>query len=223
MGAAADRRAIERLPLGVIATLLAFIPLALILFDTATGGLGAEPVEALMRRTGWWALTLLVATLAVTPVRRITGWNRLIAVRRPLGLMAFLYASLHFLNYIVIDQWFGWEYIIEDILERPLITAGFTALLLLIPLAATSTKGAIRRLGGKRWRRLHRLIYPAALLGVLHYFWLVKADKTPPLIYAAIVVTLLGLRIWNPFARKPSGHRTSPAGSPQREAPAGAR
>ena len=209
-------------PLGLIATLLGLIPLSLIGYDAATGGLGAEPVEALMRRTGWWALTLLVLTLAVTPVRRISGWNRLIAVRRPLGLLAFLYALLHFTNYIVIDQWFAWEYIAEDLLERPLITAGFTALLLLVPLAATSTKGAIRRLGGRRWQRLHRLIYPASLLGVLHYFWLVKADKTGPIIFAVIVVTLLALRVWNPLER--SKKRDSRAQAPPpREAAAGAR
>lgn len=204
------------------AAVVGLVPLALIAWDASTGGLGAEPVEALMRRTGYWALTLLVVTLAVTPIRKITGWSRLIAVRRPFGLLAFLYASLHFLNYIVIDQWFGWEYIVEDILERPLITAGFTALLLLIPLAATSTKSSIRRLGGKRWQRIHRLIYPAALLGVLHYYWLVKADKTGPLIYAGVVVLLLALRIWNPFTR---GHRRrarSPEARPT-EAAAGAR
>ena len=204
------------------ATVLGLLPLALIAWDASTGGLGAEPVEALMRRTGYWALTLLVFTLAVTPIRKITGWNRLIAVRRPLGLLAFLYASLHLLNYIVIDQWFGWEYIIEDILERPLITAGFTALLLLIPLALTSTKSSIRRLGGKRWQRIHRLIYPAALLGVLHYYWLVKADKTGPLIYAAVVIVLLTLRIWNPFTRRHRRSASSPESRPA-EAPAGAR
>lgn len=204
------------------ATVLGLIPLALIGWDASTGALGAEPVEALMRRTGYWALTLLVVTLAVTPIRKITGWNRLIAVRRPLGLLAFLYASLHFLNYIVIDQWFGWEYIFEDILERPLITAGFTAFMLLIPLALTSTKSSIRWLGGKRWQRLHRLIYPAALLGVLHYYWLVKADKTPPLIYAAVVLTLLALRIRNPFRRGHRGSASSPEARPT-EAAAGAR
>lgn len=217
------RAARGALPLGTIATISAAVPLALILWDLATGGLGAEPVEALMRRTGWWALTLLVVTLAVTPIRRATGFNRIIAVRRPLGLMAFLYASLHFLNYIVIDQWFAWEYILEDILERPLITAGFTALVLLVPLAATSTRNSIRRLGGKRWQRLHRLIYPAALLGVLHYFWLVKADRTQPVVYAAVVVTLLALRVWNPLARKPSRARVPSAEPAAREATAGAR
>jgi sulfoxide reductase heme-binding subunit YedZ len=190
--------------LPLIVTLLALVPLLNLGFDAATGGLGVEPVERLIRRTGWWGLTLLVATLAVTPVRRLTGWNQLIKARKPLGLMAFFYVCLHLLSYVVIDQFFGFSYIIEDILERPFITAGFTAFLLLLPLAATSTKGAIRRLGGKRWQRLHRLIYPASLLAVLHYFWLVKADTRPPLLYAAIVITLLLLRVHLPVrARSP--------------------
>jgi sulfoxide reductase heme-binding subunit YedZ len=182
------------LPLGRIATVLVLIPLALLVYDGFTGNLGVDPVEAIERRTGWWALTFLLATLAVTPVRRLTGWNRLITVRKTLGLASFGYVCLHFANYIVLDQWFGWSYIVEDILERPFITAGFTAFLLLIPLAATSTRSAIRRMG-KRWQRLHRLIYLAAPLGVLHYFWLVKADTRPPLLYAAILFTLLAFRL----------------------------
>ena len=198
-------------PVGLVATALAAVPLCLIAFDAATGNLGAEPVEALMRRTGWWALTILLATLAVTPLRRVTGWNHLIKARRPLGLMAFLYAVLHFTNYIVIDQWFAWDYIIEDLLERPLITAGFTALILLLPLALTSTKGAIRRLGGKRWQKLHRLIYPAAALGVLHYYWLIKADKTLPIAFAAILVILLASRLWAPSRRVSRKAAKSPA------------
>jgi methionine sulfoxide reductase heme-binding subunit len=185
----------RRLPLGTFAAVLAFVPLANILFDAATGDLGVEPVEALVRRTGWWALTLLIATLAVTPVRRLTGWNRLIQIRRPVGVIAFVYAVTHFVVYVAIKQWFALSYIIEDILERPFITAGFTAMCLLVPLAATSTRNSIRKLGGKRWQRLHRLIYPAAMLGVLHYFWLVKADTRPPLLYAAILATLLLMRL----------------------------
>ncbi|MEX2571301.1 MAG: protein-methionine-sulfoxide reductase heme-binding subunit MsrQ [Gemmatimonadota bacterium] len=186
---------VRRPPIAAAAALLALVPLANIGWDAVTGGLGAEPVEALMRRTGWWALTLLVITLAVTPVRRFSGWNSLIQARRPLGVIAFAYASLHFTIYITIDQWFAVQYIVEDILERPFITAGFAALVLLTPLAATSTRNSIRRIGGKRWRRLHRLIYPAALLAVLHYFWLVKADTRPPLLYAGIVIVLLLLRV----------------------------
>jgi methionine sulfoxide reductase heme-binding subunit len=198
--------------LPLIATLLALIPLIKLGYDAGTGGLGVEPVERLIRRTGWWGLTLLVATLAVTPVRRLTGWNQLIKVRKPLGLMAFFYVCLHFLSYVVIDQFFAFSYIIEDILERPFITAGFTAFLLLLPLAATSTKRAIRWLGGKRWQRIHWLIYPAALLAVLHYYWLVKADTRPPLLYAAIVITLLLLRVRLPVGVRAS-RPTRPVGS----------
>jgi len=197
------------LPLGTIATVLALVPLANIAFDTATGGLGVEPVEALVRRTGWWGLTLLVATLSVTPVRRLTGWNRIIQIRRPLGVTAFVYTLLHFVIYVAIKQWFALSYIIEDILERPFITAGFAALCMLVPLAATSTRNSIRRLGGKRWQRLHRLVYPAAMLGVLHYYWLVKADTRPPLLYAAILGTLLLLRLELP-GRVPARRRSSP-------------
>jgi methionine sulfoxide reductase heme-binding subunit len=188
-------RARQPLPLVRVAVVAALAPLALLVWDAATGGLGVEPVEALVRRTGWWALTLLVATLAVTPVRRLTGWNPLIQVRRMLGVIAFAYAALHVTAYVVVDQWLGFAYILEDVLERPFITAGFAAFLLLVPLAATSTADSIRRLGGKRWRRLHRLIYPAALLAVLHYYWLVKLDTTRPLIFAALVIALLALRL----------------------------
>jgi sulfoxide reductase heme-binding subunit YedZ len=179
----------------VAATLLAALPLVKILVDTTTGQLGADPVEALIRRTGWWALTLLVATLAVTPVRRFTGWNRIITIRKPLGLMSFLYACLHFLLYVGIDQFFAFSYIIEDILERPYITAGFVALLMLLALAVTSRRDSIRKLGGKRWRRIHFLIYPASLLAVLHYYWLVKADTRPPLAFAGVVMVLLLARL----------------------------
>jgi sulfoxide reductase heme-binding subunit YedZ len=181
------------------ATLIALVPLAKLLFDIPTGGLGVEPIERFIRRSGFWALTLLVATLAVTPVRRLSGWNKLIQARKPLGLAAFGYACLHLFTYVAIDQFFGFSYILEDILERPFITAGFTTFLLLLPLALTSTRASIRRLGGKRWRRIHALIYPAGLLAVLHYYWLVKADTRPPLLYAGIVITLLLLRVKLPW------------------------
>lgn len=195
----------RRLPLAAITTLLVTLPFLLLLSDIVRGTLGVNPVEAGIRRTGWWALTLLVATLAVTPVRRITGWNRIIEIRKTLGLASFGYACVHLVGYVAIDQWFGWSYILDDILERPFITAGFTAFLLLLPLALTSSRAAIRRMGGNRWRQLHRLIYPAAILAVLHYFWLVKADTRPPLIYAGIVGVLLLFRVYNPFVRKKKG------------------
>lgn len=172
----------------------ALVPLALLVRDALTGGLGANPVEEITHRTGWWALALLMATLAVTPVRRLTGWNRLAGYRRMVGLFAFFYATLHVLTYFGLDQLFAMEYLVEDVIERPYITVGFTAWLLLVPLALTSTRGWIRRLG-RRWQKLHRLVYVAAALGVLHFLWLVKADTREPLIFGAILVLLLGARV----------------------------
>jgi sulfoxide reductase heme-binding subunit YedZ len=158
------------------------------------GRLGANPIEKITHWTGYTALVLLMLTLAVTPFRRLTGWNEVIRIRRLIGLFAFFYAALHFLIYVVLDQFFSLAAIGEDILERPYITVGFIAFVLLIPLAATSTKKAIRRLG-KRWQTLHRLVYISAALGVLHFFWKVKADTREPLIFAGILATLLVLRL----------------------------
>ena len=169
-------------------------PAVRLLVLTLTNGLGANPVEALTLSTGWWTLTLLMATLAISPIRRITGWNRIIQLRRPLGLFAFFYVCLHFLVYLVLDQFFAWSYIWEDIAERPFITVGFTAFLLLIPLAVTSTKGWIRRMG-RNWQRLHAAIYVAAALGVIHFYWKVKADTREPLLFAFILVVLLAFRV----------------------------
>lgn len=182
-------------------------PLAILIGRTVRDELGANPIEHITLFTGIWTLNLIVATLAVTPIRRITGWNRIVQLRRPIGLFAFFYATLHFLTYIVLDQFFGWQYIIEDIMERPYITVGFTAFLLMIPLAATSTKAAIRRLG-RAWQRLHRLVYVAAGLGVIHFLWKVKADSREPLIYAGIIALLLVLRL-PVFRRRP---KRAPAG-----------
>ena len=169
------------------------MPLAILLYRTATNDLGPNPIEEVTHDTGDAALILLLVTLGVTPLRRLSGWNDLAGLRRPLGLFAFFYATLHFLTYLVLDQYFGWTYIIDDIAERPYITVGFAAFVLLIPLAITSTKGWIRRLG-KRWTKLHRLVYVSAGLGVLHYIWVVKADLRRPLVLAAILVVLLLLR-----------------------------
>lgn len=155
--------------------------------------LGANPIEEVLHRLGWWGLVFLTISLAISPVRRLTGWNRLIRYRRFVGLCAFAYVTAHFLAYIVLDQFFAWSYIIEDIVERPFIMSGFAAWLLLIPLAITSTKGWIRRLG-KRWAKLHRLAYVAGLLGVLHYYWKVKADTREPLVFALVLLVLLLLR-----------------------------
>lgn len=177
----------------LLVTLAGLVPLALLLQDWRTGAL-TEPVDEITHRTGWWALFLLTATLAVTPARRWTGWNRLAPQRRTLGLLAFTYATCHFLTYLVLDQFFGWSYILEDIAERPYITLGFTGWLLLVPLAITSTKGWIRRLG-KRWITLHNLIYVIALLAVVHFLWLVKADIREPATFGLVIAGLLGARL----------------------------
>lgn len=157
--------------------------------------MGANPIEEITHRTGWWTLAFLMLTLAVTPVRQITGLGWLIKLRRMLGLFAFFYASLHFAIYLGLDQFFAFDYILEDIAERPYITVGFTALLILTPLAVTSTKRMVKRMGGRRWSRLHKLVYLAAALGVLHFLWLVKADIREPAIFAAVLITLLGYRL----------------------------
>jgi methionine sulfoxide reductase heme-binding subunit len=169
------------------------VPLALLLLAALTTGLTAEPIEFVTHRTGFAALSLLMASLALTPLRRWTGWNWLAPARRALGLSAFGYALLHFGVYLF-DQGFSAPYVVEDVVERPYVTAGFLALLLLVPLAATSTRAAIRRMG-KRWQKLHRLVYLAAGLGVLHFLWLVKADLRRPLVFATIFALLMLLRL----------------------------
>lgn len=147
-----------------------------------------------MHRLGWWGLVFLVASLAITPARRVFGWNRLIRYRRFVGLWAFAYLTMHFLSYLVLDQFFAWKYIFEDIAERPFILSGFVGWLLLIPLAITSTKGWIRRLG-KKWTKLHKLVYFAGMAGVLHYYWKVKADTQEPLVFALILSILFIIRV----------------------------
>lgn len=176
--------------------------------------LGANPVEKVQDELGIWGLRLLLATLAVTPLRTILGWPKLLLFRRMLGLFAFFYAALHFLWYLFVDQAFDWAQLLADVARRPYVTAGFTAFVLLVPLAATSTRAAMRRLG-RRWLRLHRLVYPATLLGCLHFWWQVKADVREPLVYAAIAVTLLGWRAARAIAarirRPPAAVRASSA------------
>ena len=168
-------------------------------FEFLQDRLSANPIEEIMHRLGWWGLVFLVASLAVTPIRRVTGWNRIVRYRRFLGLWAFAYLTAHFLSYLVLDQFFAWGYILEDIAERPFILSGFAAWLVLIPLALTSTKGWIRRLG-KRWTTLHKLVYLSAVLGLLHFYWKVKADTREPLVFALIVLGLFILRV--PMVRK---------------------
>jgi sulfoxide reductase heme-binding subunit YedZ len=169
------------------------VPAGILGVRAVRGDLTANPLELLTNWTGYTTLVLVMVTLAVTPVRRLTGWNGVIRLRRLIGLFAFFYACIHFSIYIGLDIFFDWGRIIEDILLRPYITVGFTAFVLLIPLALTSTKGWIRRLG-KRWQKLHRLIYAVGALGVLHYYWKVKADTREPLVFAAIFVVLMLLR-----------------------------
>lgn len=175
--------------------MLALVPLAWLVVDGFADALGANPIEEITRRTGRWALRFLLITLAVTPLRRLTGWNDLVRFRRMLGLFAFFYASVHFTIYAVLDASLDLSYVLEDVLKRPYITVGFTTLCLLVPLALTSTNAMVRRLGGRRWRRLHRLVYVAAVGGVLHFLWQVKADFREPLIYLSLLLVLLALRM----------------------------
>ena len=188
------------LKLGVFGACL--IPLAVLAGQALTHKLGANPIDEITNQTGIWTLRLLLITLAVTPARRLTGWNRLIQLRRMLGLFAFFYGSLHLLTYIWLDQFFAVEEIIADVMERPFITVGFASFVLLLPLAVTSTTAMIKRLGGKWWLRLHRLVYAIAIGGVVHYLWLVKADIRQPLIYGGILGALLGYRLWDTYGRR---------------------
>jgi sulfoxide reductase heme-binding subunit YedZ len=177
-------------------------PLVVLTWQALTGNLGANPIDEITDQTGIWTLRFLLITLAVTPARRLTGWNRLIQFRRMLGLFAFFYGSLHFVTYIWLDQFFLIEEIIADVMQRPFITVGFASFVLLIPLAVTSTTAMIKRLGGKWWQRLHRLVYAIAIGGVVHYLWLVKADIREPLIYGSILGILLAYRLWDIYGRR---------------------
>jgi len=175
--------------------LACLIPLALLGWKAYSGGLGANPIEVITHATGDWTLRFLLITLAITPIRKLTGRLWLIRYRRMFGLFAFFYGTLHFLTYIWLDKFFDLHEMLHDVAKRRFITVGFTGFVLLIPLAVTSTKGWIRRLGGKRWQALHRLIYFSAIAGVIHYWWLVKADIRLPLEYGVILAVLLGYRI----------------------------
>lgn len=184
---------------------LALVPLLRAVVHVARG-LEVNPVEFVLHSTGTWALSFLLITLTITPLRRLTGWNDLVRGRRMLGLFAFFYACLHLLTYLGLDQNFDVHHIAHDVVKRPFITVGFTAFVLLIPLAVTSTQGWVRRLK-RRWSTLHRLIYPIAALGVLHYWWLVKRDHTTPLLFGLALLVLLGARVllrWQ-AARRPVG------------------
>jgi sulfoxide reductase heme-binding subunit YedZ len=180
--------------LKALAFITCLVPFGQLAYKAYTGDLGVNPIEFITHFTGDWALIFLLITLSVTPLRKISGWNGLIKFRRMLGLLAFFYALLHFSTYIVLDHFFDFQRIMKDILKRPYVTVGFSAFVLMIPLAITSTAGMIRRLG-KRWQQLHRLVYIAAIAGVIHFYWQVKADIRRPLQYGAILAILLGYRI----------------------------
>jgi sulfoxide reductase heme-binding subunit YedZ len=191
---------------------LATLPLVYLTVRLASGSVEGDQVKFLQHVTGDTVLACLLLTLSVTPLRRLTGWNELIRIRRLIGLTAFWYALIHFLSYVVFDQSLSISEIGADILEHPWVLLGFAAFLMLLPLAVTSTKGWVRRLGGKRWQRLHRLIYPATAAGLVHYFWLVKKDVTDPVYWAAALLVVLGLRLVKRPARRLGPVPLSPEG-----------
>jgi sulfoxide reductase heme-binding subunit YedZ len=203
-------------PAKVALFVLSLVPLGVLAWRAANGGLGANPIEFVTHATGDWTLRFLVLTLAITPARKLAGVPELIRFRRMLGLFAFFYACLHFLTYLVADKFFDTGEIVRDIAKRPFITVGFAGFLLLVPLAITSTAGWIRRLGGRHWRALHRLVYVSAAAGVVHYWWLVKSDVRLPLLYGALVVGVLALRAVPATAYTPrvprKWRKTAPAG-----------
>ncbi len=195
----------------------ALVPFAHLLWRGFNGNLTADPLVEVTNETGIWTLRFVVITLAITPLRRLSGWNPVIRYRRMLGLFAFFYGTLHFLTYVIGDRFASLDFpdgfvavstflnllasIWEDVAKRPYITVGFIAFVAMVPLAFTSTAGWIRRLGGRNWQRLHRMIYVTAIAGVTHYWWRVKADTLHPAVYAAIVAVLLGLRVMHSFNR----------------------
>ena len=171
------------------------VPLALFILDAVTENLSPDPIKDATLFTGDWTLRFLLITLAVTPLRKMTGWAKLIQLRRMLGLYAFFYASLHFLVWFWLDRELVLTDVLADVVKRPYITVGFTAFVLLIPLAVTSNRFSIRRLG-RRWQVLHKLVYVIAVLAILHFLWLVKADVLEPTIYGLLLLCLLGMRAW---------------------------
>ncbi len=175
--------------------IFALMPLSRLLYAGWDDALGANPIEKITHNTGYWTLTFLLISLTPTPLRLLTGMLWPIRLRRMLGLFAFFYACLHFLSYLVLDQFFDWANIVKDIGKRPYITIGFSAFMALIPLAVTSNNAMQRQLGGKRWRQIHSLIYPIAIACVIHFAWLVKKDLGSPLMFACILAPLLVIRL----------------------------
>lgn len=181
--------------------IVSLIPVIWLTYSLLTNQLGANPIEAITRETGLWALRFLWLTLLITPLQWITGWNSIVKLRRMLGLYVFFYATLHMLLYLWLDQFFDLNDIIKDIIKRPFITIGFFTFTALIPLAITSNNKMVKRLGGKRWKKLHRLTYFIAIASSVHFYMLVKQDKTEPLFYISLLVILLGVRVYRKCLR----------------------
>lgn len=195
--------------LKIVLFFLCLAPVVLLAWNAWNDALGANPIEAITRALGIWTLRLLLITLTISPLRKLMGWHWLLRMRRMLGLYVFFYAVLHLMTYLWLDQFFDWHAIAKDILKRPFITLGMSAFALLVPLAVTSANSMVKRLGGKRWQHLHRTVYAAAIIGVAHYWWLVKLDVTMPVAYAAILAVLLGFRLlWRVHGPQATGDRT---------------
>ena len=205
---------LKRLWLKALVFLLCLVPVALLAAGFLRNDLGANPIEYITHATGDWTLRFLLITLAVTPVRKIFGPPGLIRFRRMLGLFAFFYGCLHFTTWLGLDKFFDLHEIAKDVWKRPFITAGFLGFIAMAPLALTSTAGSIRRLGGRRWQMLHRLIYLSAIAGVVHYYWLVKSDVRKPLLYGSIVVVLFAERAIAAFRKSRIGLKPRTLGKP---------
>ena len=200
----------------------ALVPLGLLVRAALSNGLGANPIETVTHTTGDWTLRFLLLTLAVTPLRWLTGWNPLARFRRMLGLFAFFYGTLHLLTYLVLDKFFAWHEMLVDVMHRRFIMVGALAFSVLVPLAATSTAGMIRRLGGRAWQALHRLIYLSAAAGVVHYWWLVKADISKPRMYAEVLGVLFTVRLmvaWRRRQQATARSRPRPSIAASRQSP----
>jgi methionine sulfoxide reductase heme-binding subunit len=191
----------QRAAIKVVVFVVCLIPLARLAWGAWNDTLGANPIEFIIRALGDWGLRFVLITLAVTPLRKLSGWNWLIALRRMLGLYAFFYAALHLSAYLWVDQFFDWIAIAKDIIKRPFITVGMLTFAILVPLAITSNNAMIRRMGAQRWQTLHRAVYAIGILGVLHFWWMVKLNITQPVIYAAVLTFLLATRLFGKLRR----------------------